>query len=471
MQFDIIQDEIHRFWDEEVMPSLAHYIQIPCESPAFDREWEKNGHIEAAVAFLERWAELHLVSVPGASVETIRIAGRTPSLFIDIPGNGESSILVYGHFDKQPPMKGWATGRSAWTAVLEGDRLYGRGGADDGYALFSALTAILTLRGKGLPHPPLRILIEGSEESGSPDLEATLELLGERLGSPAILLVLDAGCGNYDQLWLTTSLRGQVAGTLNVSSLREGVHSGDASGIVPSSFRIARHLLSRVEDSASGDVTDPVFNANIPPERRQQAFDAGLNLGEAIYGSFPVQPGTRPSAAAPQEQLLNRTWRPQLTVTGWDGLPDVANAAAVMQPEVSLKLSLRLPPTINAQAAAERLKDLLEQDRPYGAHVTFSIDMVSQGWHAPPLDRELMSLISSASEFSFGKRAESLGGGGGIPFLSMLEERFPKVQFLVTGVLGPQSNAHGPNEFLHLPMAKKLTGSLAYLLHNLGAAA
>ena len=465
-----IQAEIESFWDEEVIPVLAQYIKIPCLSPAFDRQWAQSGELDAAADLLAQWTQHQLAEIPHASVEVIRVRGLTPSLYVEVPGNGELPVLIYGHLDKQPAMDGWAEGRGAWTPTMEGERLYGRGGADDGYALFSAITAILILRRHALPHPPVQILIEGSEESGSPDLDLTLDHLGERLGTPSLLVALDAGCGNYEQLWLTTSLRGQVAGTLKVSSLLEGVHSGDASGVVPSSFRIARDILSRIEDPASGEVADPLFNAEIPADRLQAAAEAGAVLGSGVFTSFPVQPGLRPATGDPSDQLLNRSWRPQLTVPGLSGLPAVEDAAAVLRPNLSLKISLRLPPTVDAKVSADRLKSLLEADPPYGALVDFNIDMISPGWNAPPVKEQLQKVVNSASARAFGRPAASMGGGGGIPFLSMLGERFPEVQFLVTGVLGPQSNAHGPNEFLHVPSAKRLTASLAYILHDLGAA-
>lgn len=465
-----IQAAIESFWDEEVIPALAQYIKIPCLSPAFDRQWAQSGELDAAADFLAQWTQHQLAETPHVNIEVIRVPGLTPSLYVEVPGTGELSVLIYGHLDKQPAMDGWAEGRGAWTPTIEGERLYGRGGADDGYALFSAITAALILHRHALPHPPLRILIEGSEESGSHDLGPTLDHLGERLGKPSLVVALDAGCGNYDQLWLTTSLRGQVAGTLKVSSLLEGVHSGDASGIIPSSFRIARDILSRIEDPVTGEVSDASFNAEIPADRLQEAAEAGAALGSNVFTSFPVRPGLRPTTCAPSEQLLNRTWRPQLTVTGLSGFPAVEDAAAVLLPDLSLKISLRLPPTVDAKVSANRLKSLLEADPPYEALVDFSIDMVSPGWNAPPVNKPLQEAVNCASARAFGRPAASMGGGGGIPFLSMLGERFPEVEFLVTGVLGPQSNAHGPNEFLHVPSAKRLTTSLAYILHNLGAA-
>jgi acetylornithine deacetylase/succinyl-diaminopimelate desuccinylase-like protein len=465
MDFNRLQAFIERTWEAKVMPALLDYIAIPCESPAFDPDWAANGHMDRAVELLVQWARGMLGAVAGATAEVIRLPQRTPLIFIDVPGDIGAPVLVYGHLDKQPPMTGWAQGRGAWTPVIEGDRLYGRGGADDGYALFSAITAILALHAQRLEHPRCMLLIEACEESSSADLPHYIEHLAARIGVPAVVVALDAGCGSYDRLWLTTSLRGQVAGCLSVRVLTEGVHSGDAAGMVPSSFRIARRLLSRVEDADSGEIIVPEFHACIPDERRAQAAEAAASLGAGLH-AFPFPRGMVPVTDDLTELALNRSWRPQLAITGIDGLPAIADAAAVMQPVTVLKLSLRLPPTVDPDAAGERVKAILEASPPYGCEISFTIDFATRGWHAPAVAPWLAASLEDASMQAFGAPGALIGGGGGIPFLAMLGERFPQAQFVVTGVLGPRSNAHGPNEFLHLPTAKRITAVLALVLRD-----
>lgn len=460
-------------WRERILPALIEYIAIPCESPAFDPDWDARGHMARALELMRQWACEQLAAVDGANVASLRLPGRTPLLLVEVPASDAAAaqcdrVLIYGHLDKQPPMDGWAPGRGAWTPTLEGERLYGRGGADDGYALFAAIAALRALREQGAAHPRCAILIEASEESGSVDLPAYIEALAPRLGEPALVVALDAGCGNYDQLWSTTSLRGQVAGTLRVRVLEQGVHSGDGSGVAPSSFRIARRLLSRLEDADSGEIAAE-FHAPIPPQRREQAVAAGAALGPALLEGFAFAGQAQPVSEDPGELLLNRGWRPQLAITGFDGAPRVADAAAVLLPHTALKLGLRLPPTLDAQAAAQRLRALLEADPPYRAQVGFELDFVSPGWHAPQTATWLAESLQRASQQAFGRPCALIGGGGGIPFLALLGERYPRAQFLVTGVLGPQSNAHGPNEFLHLPTARRLTAALAQVLHDAAA--
>jgi acetylornithine deacetylase/succinyl-diaminopimelate desuccinylase-like protein len=459
-----LQRFIDQCWSDEIVSTLVDYIRIPNKSPMFDPDWVAHGYMEAAVTLFENWARPKLAALPGATLDIIRLPGRTPLLFFDIPGEGDETLLLYGHLDKQPEMVGWAEGYGPWIPRLEGDKLYGRGGADDGYAMFGALSALLALREQGVPHARCVLVIEACEESGSYDLPFYIDHLADRIGSPALVVCLDSGCGNYDQLWLTTSLRGVAAGTLTVEVLTEGVHSGDASGVVPSSFRILRQLLSRLEDEATGAVRPNALYAQIPAERVEQAKRAAAALGDTVYSKFPFVGDTGPMADDLTELVLNRTWRPQLAVTGIDGLPAPGNAGNVLLPFTTAKLSLRLPPTLPADEAGTILKNLLERDPPSGARVSFAPQTASAGWNAPSLAPWLEASLARASQAAFGAPPAYMGEGGSIPFMAMLGEKFPRAQFVVTGVLGPHSNAHGPNEFLHIPTGKRISMVVAQVL-------
>ena len=456
------QSSISRAWDESIVPQLMDYIRIPNKSPTFDPDWDAHGHMEAAVQLMRRWAEAH--ALPGMKIEVLRLPGRTPVLMLDVPGQVDDCVLMYGHLDKQPEFTGWSDGLEPWTPVLRDGKLYGRGGADDGYALFASLTALATLREQGIPHARAVILIEASEESGSPDLPAHMEALGDRVGSPTLVVCLDAECGNYEQLWATTSLRGNLIASLQVEVLTEGVHSGTASGVVPSSFRVLREILARAEDASSGAILIEELNVAIPPDRRAQARAAADVLGTSVYEKFPMPPGMRPVSNDPYELLLNNTWRPTLSVTGADGLPPSRTAGNVLRPATTLKLSFRLPPTMDAKKAADAVRSTLDRDPPYGARVTVKIESAMAGWNAPVVAPWLEESMQRASREFFGRDAMYMGTGGSIPFMGMLGERFPGTQFLVTGVLGPQSNAHGPNEFLHIACGKRITACVSRVL-------
>jgi acetylornithine deacetylase/succinyl-diaminopimelate desuccinylase-like protein len=451
-----------RQWDAEIVPQLVEYVRIPAKSPHFDRDWEAHGHIDSVVRHAEEWCRRQPVA--GMRLEVVRLPKRTPLLFFEVPGAVDRTVLLYGHLDKQPEMTGWRAGLGPWTPVIEDGRLYGRGGADDGYAVFASLTAILALQRQRVPHARCVGVIECCEESGSYDLPAYLEMLAPRIGAVDFVIGLDSGCGNYEQLWVTTSLRGIAAGTLSVEVLSEGVHSGDASGVVPSSFRIARALLDRLDDSLTGALLPREFHAEIPAERIAQAHAAGATLADMTWKKFPYAGGTRPMTSDPGEAVLNRTWRPALSVTGADGLPAIADAGNVLRPKTALKLSLRLPPTVEAAGATRAMKRVLEADPPHGARVSFTADQAATGWNAPPSAAWLTSALEAASQGCFGRSAAFMGEGGTIPFMAMLGETFPEAQFLITGVLGPGSNAHGPNEFLHVPYAKRLTACVAQVL-------
>ncbi len=462
MDANALSRYVGNLWDGEIVPQLTEYIRIPNKSPMFDAQWVEHGYMDAAVELMQRWAKAQ--PLRGMQVEVVRLEGRTPLIFIEIAGSDAAStdtVLLYGHLDKQPEMTGWSDHLGPWKPVLEGDRLYGRGGADDGYAIFGSLAALLALQEQGIPHARCVVMIEACEESGSYDLPYYVDHLAARIGKPSLIVCLDSGCGNYDQLWLTTSLRGMTGGNLVVKVLEEGVHSGDASGIVASSFRILRQVLSRLEDESTGRIKPQELHVEIPAQRVAQAKRTAEILGDAVYSKFPLVEGMAPMDADLTELVLNRTWRPALSVTGVGGLPALDSAGNVLRPYTAVKLSLRVPPTLDAAKGGEFLKRLLEHDPPYGANVSFQLEKAGSGWEAPALAPWLEQSVDAASQQFFGAPVAYNGEGGSIPFMGMLGEKFPGAQFLITGVLGPHSNAHGPNEFLHIPTGKRMSTCVA----------
>jgi len=461
-----ISEHVERVWADDITPTLQRYITVPNVSVAYDAEWEANGYMDEAVQLVREWCAAR--PIEGLTVDVHHIPGRTPLILAEVPASRPAlaarTVLLYGHLDKQPEMTGWRDGLGPWTPVVEGDRLYGRGGADDGYAAFSALLAIEVAQAHGLDHARCVVLIEASEESGSPDLPAYLERLADVIGRPDLVICLDSWAADTERLWVTTSLRGLAGGTLIAEVLTEGVHSGAASGIVPSSFRIIRQLLDRVEDAETGDVLLPEAHVDIPAGRLAEASATAAELGRPLADLFPLAGSTRPVSDDPVEQVLARTWRPTLSYVGADGFPPTGRAGNVLRPSTVLALSMRLPPTCDPEAAYAALERALTGDPPYGATVALSHKETAPGWNAPPFAPWLTAALDAVSTAAFGAPARTIGEGGTIPFMGMLGEMFPAAQFVITGVLVPGSNAHGPNEFLHLPTARRVTECVARLL-------
>ncbi|MBI2745940.1 MAG: M20 family metallopeptidase [Burkholderiales bacterium] len=474
-------EEISRAWDGDIVRQLSDYIAIPAKSPMFDPLWAQHGFIDTVVRNAAAWVEAQ--KVEGLKLEVIRLEGRTPVLFFELPASrGErdapvssQTVLMYGHLDKQPEFSGWRKDLGPWTPKYEDGKLYGRGGADDGYAVYASMAAIAALKSQKLAHPRIVGLIETCEESGSYDLLPYVDALRTRLGDVGLVVCLDSGAGNYDQLWLTTSLRGMASGVLKVEILTEGVHSGDASGVVPSSFRILRQVLDRLEDSKTGRLLPQSFHCEVPTERLDQARATAAILGEELYKRFPwvhydCEGDSRvalPMTTDPLQALLNRTWVPTLSVTGAEGLPDLQNAGNVLRPHTAFKLSLRLPPLVEAASAVQELKALLEDNAPYQARVTFEGLSSATGWNAPATAPWFAQALDEASRNFYGAPCGYIGQGGTIPLMNMLSRGFPKAQMMVCGVLGPKSNAHGPNEFLHVPYARKLTAAVAQVISQM----
>ena len=444
---------IDEAWEDRVLPALSEYTRIPCLSPAFDAEWEANGHIARAAQLLHDWV---VDQDPSLGVEIVTLPGRTPVLLIDNQKSGDP-ILCYGHMDKQPPLGTWRDGLSPFEPVRQGDYLFGRGTADDGYATFAAVTGLLAAEGG---QGRVLILIEASEESGSPDLSAYVEHLRDRIGTPSLVICLDSGGLSFDRLWLTSSLRGNLVATVTVDVLTEGIHSGQGGGVVPSSFRILRRILSRLEDETTGRILLPeLLGAGIPASHR-------ANI-EAIAGEFPdaalpAVDGLRLLTPDTVSRLVARTWSAALEVTGMAGIPAPRDGGNVLRPSTTLKFSLRLPPDVDAQVAADALISAITTDE--GAHITIDLEPPASGWIAPALNADTAAIVDKVSVERFGRPAGLVGEGGSIPFLADLQKGFPGAQFVATGVLGPGSNAHGPNESLHIPLAKAVTHAVAELL-------
>ena len=463
-------------WDGDIVQQITDYITIPAKSPGFDKDWASHGYLDTVMRNAAAWVEAQ--KVEGLTLEIVRMEGRTPVLFFEIAATkpeSKQTVLMYGHLDKQPEFNGWRSDLGPWTPKYEDGKLYGRGGADDGYAVYASIAAVQALKAQNVPHPRIVGLVETCEESGSYDLLPYVDALRPRLGEVDLVICLDSGAGNYDQLWLTSSLRGMASGTLKVEILTEGVHSGDASGLVPSSFRIMRQVLDRLEDSKTGRLLPASFHCEVPADRLAQAKATAAILGDEIYKRFPwahydCEGSTTfalPTTIDPVQALLNRTWTPTLSVTGAEGFPSLKDAGNVLRPYTAFKLSLRLPPLVEAGQAVQEMKALLEDNAPYQARVTFESNGGATGWNAPTIAPWFEQALNEASQAHFGASCGYIGQGGTIPLMNMLSKGFPTAQMMVCGVLGPRSNAHGPNEFLHVPYAKKLTAAVAQVIAQL----
>jgi acetylornithine deacetylase/succinyl-diaminopimelate desuccinylase-like protein len=457
-----MSQHINEFWDSHIVPTLTDYISIPCLSIDFDPQWQAHGYMDQVETLALDWLQQH--TEPDWKIHHERIPGKTPLIIVEVPGESEHTIMLYGHLDKQPEMEGWFDGYGPWQPVISDDKLYGRGGADDGYALFAAIAAIKAIRQQHLPHSRLVILIEFSEESGSPDLPPYLEKYQSIIGTPDLVIALDSGAGDYERLWSTTSLRGMLSCVVNVQVLKEATHSGIASGIVPSSMRIMRQLLDRLENANTGEILLAQLHTEIPPQRIEQVSATATVLGDTIGDAFSLIDAAQTVSDDPAQLLLNNTWKPTLCVVGQDGIPTVKKAGNVLRAYTTLKLAFRLPPNLDYSIAQQAIQSTLSANPPYNARVTVEFDQGGNGWDAPVLAPWLQQANNEASQAFYGKDAQYFGLGASIPFMAMLGAQYPNAQFLITGVLGPKSNAHGPNEFLHIPYAKKLTNCVAYIL-------
>ena len=449
-----LSDFIDKKWDESALPSLCEFIEIPALSPSFDSDWEENGYLDAAIETFISWVKS--LPLERTSISVHRLSYRSPVLLVTINGDAEGEILFYSHLDKQPEATGWSEGKGPWKPVIEDNWLYGRGSVDDGYGGYAGILSVLGLQEQGLPHPTCRFLIETGEESGSPDLELYLDELKPQLGIPDVVIVLDTGGMDYDRLWITQSLRGIVAGTLSVKVSSEGVHSGHGSGVMPSSFRLIRQLLSRLEDENTGEILPEWLHTEVTPEMNDICSQIIKMKGDDLK-DFPLLEGVRKQVEDPLDIFVTMNLKPSLSVIGVGGIPPIHSAGNVLRTNTDLKISIRTPPGLDALSIASKVKNLLEDNPPNGAHVTAEINEVADGFLSPKLPESISKDLENACLEFYGNSPMSLYIGGTIPVMAMLQARYRDSKFIITGAGGPGGNAHGPDEKLHIPTAKKVT--------------
>jgi acetylornithine deacetylase/succinyl-diaminopimelate desuccinylase-like protein len=458
LNLDKLSDFVEEWWDKSALPSLCEFVEIPALSPSFDSEWEANGYLDAAVNTFVAWTRS--LPLKGLTVSVHRLKNRSPLLLVKIEGDSDGEVLFYSHLDKQPEATGWSKGKGPWKPVIEDDWLFGRGSVDDGYGGYAGILSVLALQDQGVSHPTCRFLIETGEESGSPDLSFYLDELESVLGVPDLVIVLDTGGIDYDRLWITESLRGIVAGTLSVKVSSVGVHSGHGSGIMPSSFRLARQLLSRIEDENTGEIKPEWLHIEITDKMKEQAKKI-VEMNSDSVDDFPLLKGVEKQVKDPLDIFLTMNLAPSLSIIGADGIPSIQDAGNVLRTNTDLKVSIRTPPGISADEVAKKVQALLEANPPNGAHVSAEMTEVADGFLSPELPEKLSDMLEKSGKKFYGNSPMSLFIGGTIPVMAMLQSRYPDSKFIITGAGGPGGNAHGPDEKLHIPTAKKVTKCMA----------
>ena len=460
VDLDRLIERADELWEDSIIPSLTEFIAIEALSPGFEPNWKAKGELNSAIKLFSDW--LVNQELDGMTYKIHEIEGRTPVLLVTVEGTGPGEVIFYSHLDKQPSREHlWSDGLHPLKAVRRDPWLFGRGALDDGYGGYVCVTALKMLQEQGIPYPRSHFLIETCEESGSYDLPPYLDQLTDELGAPNLIVVLDSGGPDYEHIWVTEALRGLVAGTLSVQVSNEGVHSGMSGGVIPSSFRIQRILLDRVEDSKSGKILVPEMHVAISDKVRKEAEALGGLLGDGIWSQLPVVDDLRPQNEGAAEILLDMNWRPAMSVIGADGIPPTQTAGNVLRTNTDLKLSFRIPPGVRAEEIDIILKDKFEQAPPYGSKVEYIPDAAADGFHAPAMDGKLAEALNRASMHISGLPPMATWVGGTIPFMAMMQEKYPEAQFLCTGTGGPGNNAHGPDEKLHIPSSKRLTAVLS----------
>lgn len=363
-------------------------------------------------------------------------------------------------------LNGWEEGLHPRKPVIKEGYLYGRGASDDGYATYAIVESIKLIQQTGGKHGKIIIAVEGDEESGSADLIYYLKKLESRIGQPDLMICMDSGCMDYDSLWITTSLRGYLEFTLTVECLKENVHSGSGSGIAPDSFNIIRSLLDRLDDKSHSVLID-IFHVVIPEHNIQEAKKlANLKKDSIVKDSVKLLPNVKPLSDDYSEIILNNTWRPTLVITGFTGFPQTEIAGNVLRNKTTCRVAIRLPPTANAKSIETKCREIMTSNPPFNCKITLSNVEAGYGWAAKELPDVLKDSFNKSSKTLFGREFFCFGEGGSIGFIHDLGELYPDCQMLVTGVLGPKTNAHCPNECLNIDYTEKITVALAHTIND-----
>lgn len=467
MNDDIIKTIVYQLFEEQTLPGIMDYIRIPNVSPNYDPQWDTNGNQEKAVSFLANWVLSQ--NLKGLSLSIYKEKKRTPFIYIEVNPSRVSdkrTVLMYGHFDKQPAYTGWSDGLGPTTPVIKDGKLYGRGSTDDGYALFGIITAIKTCQRINLPLPRIVIIVEGAEESYIEDLNFYLSALKTKIGTPDFIVCLDSGSEDYKRLWLTTSLRGNCAIDLTVKTLKVGMHSGGGTGFVADSYFILRRLLDRIENSDTGEIIIPESKVPLPKNRENEIRRLVTIVKDDYIKNYPFFENTQPIHKELFDLVVNNTWQSTLAITGADGFPEASTAGNVLRPFSSVRLSFRFPPGVDTQKVGESIVEILSKDPPYNAIVEAKLLSFGNGWNLDEKNysNQLKIVLNNASKRYFNNETEAFGEGGSIPFVQTFNQAYPNADLAVMGVAGPGSSIHGPDENLDLEFCRKFICCIAHML-------
>jgi acetylornithine deacetylase/succinyl-diaminopimelate desuccinylase-like protein len=439
------------------LADLSALVRIPSVSwAAFDRA-EVRASAEAVAALVRDIDIFDSVTVTHAAIPGSEEPGQPAVLATRAAKNGRPTVLLYAHHDVQPPGQDEDWDTPPFEPTVRGDRLYGRGAADDKAGVMAHIAAVRSLVSAtdGDIDLGLALFIEGEEEFGSRSFATFLTENREALSADAIV-VADSNNWDITTPAITTALRGNVTLKLTVSTLAHASHSGMFGGAVPDAMMATILLLGTLYAPDGSVAVAGLTSHDAPtPPYEEDALRQETGL---LDGVSPIGHGT----------ILSRIWsQPALTVTGIDA-PTVANASNTLSPTVSVQISVRIAPGQSAQEAAGFIQTHLEDNVPFGAHIIIDdLDtgepfLVDTGGWAVAETRQAMTA-------GWGVEPVDIGVGGSIPFIADLVREFPEAQILVTGVEDPDSRAHSPNESLHLGVFKRAILSEAFLLGRLNA--
>ena len=473
MDTELLKKYVDKQFTLNILPNLMNFIRIPNLSPLFDPNWKTNGYLFKAANLIVSYAKS--LNIKNAEINLLQDSGHTPMVFIEIPAsrkNDNRTVIFYGHYDKQPYGTGWDKDKSPTNPVIVDGRLYGRGSADDGYASFSILTAIKTCQEFNCLMPRICCLFEGAEESTDADLKYYFDKLIPILGDNVVAFIpLDSGCPDYDRLWMANSLRGIVDIDVNIQTLDQESHYGpEASGIIAENLFLMRKIYDGLVDSTNGEFKLEEFKIaedKIPAIVMEQMQKEIEIVGDNFIKNIPLYEGVSPLKTDVKELMINNRWKPSCFILGIDNCPKTEDRGFGVSSGINVRMSIRIPPTVDKNKAIEALKKALSDNIYFGAQVKLGYLDYGEGVLLANMSNKVKNILNKASLEFFGNESVFTGVGGSIPFIGYFQSKYPNTDIICTGIVGSDSHEHGPNENLNIEACKKMVCVLCYFLSKI----
>ena len=468
MEPKILHETISKIFNTTTLPNLMNFIRIPNTSPEFDPDWDKNNLLLKASKLIITF--IKTLQLKNTEITLLKDENHTPFILTETKSSKEkekNTILFYAHIDKQPNCEGWDKGKSATNPIIENGRLYGRGSIDDGYAIYSILTAIKYCQDNNLFTNRIICIFECSEESSSDDLNYYFDKLIPFFGNDiSLFCCVDLTCLDYKKMWIVNCIRGVMDFDVKIYTLNNDIYSNFTKGVFPDNFMIFRKLCDLLRNE-KGEFLIPeliISEDKIPKDRKKELEEASKEIGIDFIKVLPLYNNTKPMKDDIYKLLLNNIWKVSMIIKGIDGIPDKKYEGNILSKGLKARIQMRIPPLLNGKKAFEAIKKKFIENTPFNSKVEVEMIGIDDGWNDKNFSERSKNVFNYVSKIGFGNDVGFKFDGGSVPFIQYFENKYPKSQIANLGIRGYECNEHGPNESIDLDACKKFIAALVILM-------